>query len=388
MKRITLEPRENWQTRLEEAGCFYHTIEGKAYWQEEAAYVFSAAEIDHIEEAANTIHDMCIALAGDVVAKGDYQGYGVSDEVKALIERSWNAREPSLFGRFDLGYNGQDIKLFEYNADTPTALPEASVWQYHALQDRSWPDQFNSIHENLVGRWPAVWERTANVPPQRVHFAASAEGRHEDFGNLHYMQEVATEAGVTGTSSIDIEQLGWRAGRDHFLDVQDRDIEVCFKLFPWEWLLQSEFGWHIAKARTAWVEPAWKLLLSTKAILPLLWQRHPDHPLLLESYFEAGALKRDDGKMWVRKPLLGREGANITIRNGLGAGPPTPPLLEHYDKDGYVLQEYFRVPPCGPHTPILGVWVVGSVACGLGIREEEGAITTNESMFVPHYFEE
>jgi len=33
---------------------------------------------------------------------------------------------------------------------------------------------------------------------------------------------------------------------------------------------------------------------------------------------------------------------------------------------------------------ILGSWIVGDVACGLSIREDESRITTNLSRFVPH----
>ena len=45
-----------------------------------------------------------------------------------LIERSWESELPSLYGRFDLMYDGcHPPKLLEYNADTPTSLLEAAV---------------------------------------------------------------------------------------------------------------------------------------------------------------------------------------------------------------------------------------------------------------------
>lgn len=33
------------------------------------------------------------------------------------------------------------------------------------------------------------------------------------------------------------------------------------------------------------IEPAWKLVLGNKAILPLLWEMFPDHKNLLPAYF-------------------------------------------------------------------------------------------------------
>jgi glutathionylspermidine synthase len=61
---------------------------------------------------------------------------------------------------------------------------------------------------------------------------------------------------------------------------------MCFKLYPWEWMFENvadpecAFGPDVRLDRTMWFEPAWKTLLSNKAILPLLWQLFPNHPNL------------------------------------------------------------------------------------------------------------
>lgn len=398
MRRETLTPREGWQKRLEDAGCYFHTIDGAPYWRDDAAYVLTGAEVDKIEDAADQLNAMCFDHACDVVRRGDYEGYGFPDEVKALIEVSMGGPEGEstelslIDGRFDLGYDGDHLKLFEFNADTPTALPEASIWQYHALQDRGWPDQFNSIHERLLEQFKTLRVDRGHI--SAMHFAASEQGAHEDFGNLHYMMEVATEAGFTKTSSINIEQIGWLDGT--FVDLHNAPIEDCFKLYPWEWLMMDEFGWKVREARTRWIEPAWKMLLSTKALLPLLWRKHEGHPLLLEAHFDSEAQNLFNGTLpgqWLRKPLLGREGVNITRLNDPVTNKPLvasyPSTFNpKYDKHGYVVQRYFESMRFGGRvTPVLGVWVVGDKACGLGIREDDG-ITTNASCFVPHYFQD
>ena len=56
------------------------------------------------------------------------------------------------------------------------------------------------------------------------------------------------------------------------------------------------------------------MLLSNKGILPVLWELYPDHPNLLEASFD-GPGRLD---AWVRKPLLGREGANIEMHGPAG----------------------------------------------------------------------
>jgi glutathionylspermidine synthase len=35
---------------------------------------------------------------------------------------------------------------------------------------------------------------------------------------------------------------------------------------------------------------------------------------------------------------------------------------------------------------VIGSWVVGGEACGMGIREDSGLVTRNTSRFVPHLF--
>jgi glutathionylspermidine synthase len=38
------------------------------------------------------------------------------------------------------------------------------------------------------------------------------------------------------------------------------------------------------------------------------------------------------------------------------------------------------------HHALVGAWVIGEHAAGLGMREDADAITRNTSRFVPHYF--
>ena len=51
------------------------------------------------------------------------------------------------------------------------------------------------------------------------------------------------------------------------------------------------------------------ILRTIPRLLPILWELFPDHPNLLPAYFEPGRIPGD----FVKKPLLSREGANITM---------------------------------------------------------------------------
>ena len=186
-----------------------------------------------------------------------------------------------------------------------------------------------------------------------------------------------------------------------YADGQDRPLQACFKLYPWEWLVREPLSAHLAAnhaaRRTTWLEPPWKLLLSTKALLPLLWSRHRGHPLLLPAYFEAAPFESGvDAGPYVSKPLLSREGANIRVHE---QGRLTLQTDGPYGAEGVVYQALAPVAsfPAPENTSIdgplpaihavLGAWVVGDEAVGLCVREDPSPITKNTAYFVPHYFE-
>ncbi|MBL8512181.1 MAG: glutathionylspermidine synthase family protein, partial [Betaproteobacteria bacterium] len=117
---------------------------------------------------------------------------------------------------------------------------------------------------------------------------------------------------------------------------------------------------------------------ANKAILPILWQRYPDHPNLLPAYFEAGRFASD----YVKKPLLSREGANVTIKTKEGEIV----IPGEYGEEGFVYQAFHPLPTFGDGYMVIGSWIVGDEPAGIGIREDESLVTKNTSRFLPHYF--
>jgi glutathionylspermidine synthase len=371
MHRIRIDPRPNWQKRVEEHGLMFHTLKGEPYWDETAAYQLSNYEVDQLELAANTLHQMCLDLVQEVIDERMLALFLIPPEFEAMVERSWNDDEPSVYGRFDLAYDGVGPpKLLEYNADTPTALLEASIVQWQWLKDLDERgDQFNSIHERLIEAWQALRERD----PGPIHFAAQ-EGVPEDYITVEYLRDTCIQAGFD-TDYLDVEMIGWDRNHRTFVDRAGKPIHRLFKLYPWEWVVREEFGKNVLQAPTRWVEPAWKMILSCKSILPLLYDRHPDSPFLLPASFQP-----IEGN-YVAKPAQGREGANITVvENGR-----TRIKTEGVYTDSPTI--YQALAPMKAHDgryPVFGTWVVNGVACGLGIREDETMVTQNTSRFVPH----
>lgn len=372
MERITLEPRADWRRRAEEIGFAFAEIEGEVYWDETACYRFGAEEIDALEEATGELEQLCLRAVDLIISHRAYDRLRIPPAAVPLIEASWRNGHRNMYGRFDLRYDGQGPpKLLEYNADTPTALFEASVVQWEWLETL-FPeaDQYNSIHEKLIEAWGRFGLRAP-----MLHFACARDSA-EDWNTTEYLRDTATQAGLR-TAFLHMDEIGWD-GRQ-FLDLDHNRIQALFKLYPWEWMMQEEFAQHLPHAGVQVIEPAWKMLLSTKAILPILWEMFPEHPNLLPAFFERGRT----GGPEIEKPILGREGANISVEGAGGALSTDGP----YGAEGFVYQAYQELPRFGGRYPVLGSWVVASQPCGMGIREDDGPITRNTSRFVPHYFE-
>jgi glutathionylspermidine synthase len=374
MRRENTIPRPDWPSKMEELGFTFHSIDG-IYWDERACYAFTAAEIDILEDATAEVHEMCVEAAGSVIDAGDYEKFAIPADFIPLVEESWNGDEKSLFGRFDFSWDGKGPpKMLEYNADTPTSLIEASVAQWHWLQDvKPNADQFNSLHEKLIERWKAMSQDLS--ADGIVHFSCYGDNE-EDVGNLDYLRDTAIQAGLDARF-IDITAIGWNG--NFFVDDEDKPISTLFKLYPWEWLVREDFGKHLLKRTTRVIEPAWKMLLSNKAILPVLWKMYPDHPNLLPCYYEKGKFASD----FVKKPIYSREGANVTIKTGA----TEIAVPGDYGKEGFIYQGYHPLPQFGGSYTVLGSWIVGEEPAGLGIREDESPVTKNSSRFVPHYFQ-
>ena len=380
MRRETHPPRPDWERRVEEVGLRHHTAGGVPYWSEEAHYVFSLAEVTRVEEATRELHGLCLEAVEAVITGRRYAELAIPEHAIPLIEASWEGDAPSLYGRFDLSYDGRgEPKMLEYNADTPTSLVEAAVAQWYWLEDRfPGADQFNRIHEALVETWK---ELRPYLFSTRVHFASMPDA--EDEATVEYLRDTAQQAGLESTR-LTVEEIGWNAGAKEFVDLDGAAIRCVFKLYPWEWMVHEEFGRNLArvKAPVQWIEPAWKMILSNKGILPILWERNPGHPNLLPAY-------RDDllftpADAYVVKPLLSREGANVRIVSPWHTQAET---RGDYGEEGFVYQEYAPLPEFGGAQPVIGSWIIGQEPAGMGIRESDGPITDNLSRFVPHRIE-
>ncbi len=369
-------PRHDWRQRVEEAGLLWHGESGDSYWVENEHLVLTLRAAETLEDAATELHALALEACEEILRRDWWQRMGISEAAAGMIRASWVAGDFSLYGRFDLAWDGRgEPKLLEYNADTPTSLLEAAVIQWQWLEANApASDQLNSIHEALVARWQTI-------PEQRVHFACVWDNP-EDRQTIAYLAETAEQAGKS-VELMDIEGIGFSED-GHFTDEAGEPIEKLFKLYPWEWMAEEPFFAEIGDQRPRFVEPAWKMMLSNKALLAILWELNPGHPLLLPAYFSADELQAGGTTFWAEKPFFGREGAGIAL---MDRGKPIAAGAAGHSDEPRVFQQHAPLFSAGGRNFVWGLWMVGDECRGLSARGDTSPITGNLSRFFPHRIE-
>lgn len=369
MERLVLKPRSDWRSQVESTGFKFYRPEHLICWDESVCYAFSEKEIATLEAASNEIEKMCVAVVDHVV---QYQRYGelnIPEYAWGLIEASWQRGDKNILGRLDISYDGvQPPKLMEYNADTAIVLPETSIVQKQWLE-QVWPgkSQFNTIHQSLIAAW-----RAFKSPIHLTTFEVP-ETIEVDL-NIRYLAETIKQAGGIA-KVVKIDTILWDG--EYFRDADNTRIHTVVKLYPWEHLLEDAYGNYSHQTTMQIIEPIWKMILSNKGLLVLLWELFPDHPNLLPAFFDSKAIKGD----YAKKPLLGRCGENITLCSSNGQ-------ITHdgsYSEGPFIYQKLHSLPNMDGNYPTIGSWLIEGKSVGIGIREDITPITNINSRFVPHF---
>jgi glutathionylspermidine synthase len=134
-----------------------------------------------------------------------------------------------------LAFDGNDIKLLEYNADTPTGLLEAAVVQWFWFKD-----VFAHIPARPVQHHPRTlleaWNRIREeVVQSRFH---RHRRRGEDLSHRFLPARHGMQAKIRRDSAE--SDVSWKHLRDRLLwDKQDRLPCVHLQLYPWEWMTKE-----------------------------------------------------------------------------------------------------------------------------------------------------
>ncbi|EAH5981910.1 glutathionylspermidine synthase family protein [Campylobacter upsaliensis] len=385
MEFLTLEKLE--KNYLESIGFSWHTDEDGSDYLDNRFICVSKNEANAYYEAANELYDMFIAAAQNVIDNDRFDELGIPFNLIDAIKMSWeNEVHWHLYGRFDFagGLDGKPIKLIEFNADTPTSLFESAILQWAMLKQNNLDEhlQFNSIYESLMDNFKRLITLDESVEEFEEHYRgwkilfSSVAGNKEEELTTKLLAHIAKDAGFEcDFAYVDEVEFG-----EEGIFKNGVNYEYWFKLIPWEEIAIEEgelamFLTQIMRNQKAIIlNPAYTLLFQSKGILKILWELYPNHPLLLESSYEPL-----QGKDFVRKPMFGREGANISIAKD---DVKLQENIGPYGNNKMIYQQYYELNSNENEYYQAGVFFAYE-GCGLGFRKG-GLIIDNASKFVGH----
>ncbi|EAH7596524.1 TPA: glutathionylspermidine synthase family protein [Campylobacter upsaliensis] len=385
MEFLTLEKLE--KNYLESIGFSWHTDEDGSDYLDNQFICVSKNEANAYYEAANELYDMFIAAAQNVIDNDRFDELGIPFNLIDAIKMSWeNEVHWHLYGRFDFagGLDGKPIKLIEFNADTPTSLFESAILQWAMLKQNNLDEhlQFNSIYESLMDNFKRLITLDESVEEFEEHYRgwkilfSSVAGNKEEELTTKLLAHIAKDAGFEcDFAYVDEVEFG-----EEGIFKNGVNYEYWFKLIPWEEIAieEGELAMLLTQImrnqKAIILNPAYTLLFQSKGILKILWELYPNHPLLLESSCEPL-----QGKDFVRKPMFGREGANISI---VKDDVKLQENIGPYGNNKMIYQQYYELNSNENKYYQAGVFFAYE-GCGLGFRKG-GLIIDNASKFVGH----
>ncbi|ELB9335226.1 glutathionylspermidine synthase family protein [Campylobacter upsaliensis] len=385
MEFLTLEKLE--KNYLESIGFSWHTDEDGSDYLDNRFICVSKNEANAYYEAANELYDMFIAAAQNVIDNDRFDELGIPFNLIDAIKMSWeNEVHWHLYGRFDFagGLDGKPIKLIEFNADTPTSLFESAILQWAMLKQNNLDEhlQFNSIYESLLDNFKRLITLDESVEEFEEHYRgwkilfSSVAGNKEEELTTKLLAHIAKDAGFEcDFAYVDEVEFG-----EEGIFKNGVNYEYWFKLIPWEEIAieEGELAMLLTQImrnqKAIILNPAYTLLFQSKGILKILWELYPNHPLLLESSYEPL-----QGKDFVKKPMFGREGANISI---IKDDVKLQENIGPYGNNKMIYQQYYELNSSENEYYQAGVFFAYE-GCGLGFRKG-GLIIDNASKFVGH----
>jgi glutathionylspermidine synthase len=342
--------------------------------------VLTEGETDAYLEAAEELYEMFVETGEEIIERNLLPEFGFPQEMNELIRDSWERDENwHIYGRFDLagGLDGLPIKMLEFNADTATLVCEVAVVQWLQAKGNNLDEgaQANDLFEALRDQYAKV--ASLNPGLERRLLTTCFEST-EDFATCKLMEMAASEADFE-TGFEDIEVVTFSPDGIFTLEPTVQ-WPFLYKLVPWEMIAFEEpellrlLSSAIKSGSTMVVNPAYTLLFQHKRFLEKVYRKFPHCPYLLQTSSEPIA------GPWVRKPVLGREGKNIEIRDhaGIVIGADGG-----YGDQQMIYQELgrFAEDQLGRKYQA-GVFFAGRPA-GLGFRRDTG-IHSDRSQFVGH----
>lgn len=342
---------------------------------------------------------------------------GVPPPALSYVRTAIPEMPPVMCGRFEFVMTAQGPRLLEFNAETPTFVVELFSINSQVCADFGLIDPNEGCQEQLklairasidAGlSWIGAGEDAS------VLFSAYTD-QPEEHGTTEFYRHLLESDGKLPyrTSFHGLDEL--RVTPDCLLTADGERVDVLYKLYPTEFLIEdrapdgSAVGLAlmdlVRERKLAVINPPSAFVLQNKALVAVLWAMHllesdlftaEEHgwieqyvlPTYLDAYDEQG--QAFFAGQYVVKPVYGREGASIAIRDGNELVEQSEDKF--YDGQVMVYQQYAALPTVTIQTEdglaeanlVHNCFVVGGLPSAVGVRACRKLIFDDTSYFVP-----
>lgn len=376
--------------------AFWETYEGHPYALPDIV-ALDTHDVDAIRAAARDAWRI-FARVGALVRTLPDDGLdelGIPLPARALVRQYDDRAGETLLGRFDLAREGEGYRVLELNAETPFFIVESFAENGRRAAAAGYEDPNAGEAQRLTNAFAR-----ALAPLQRgarVGVVAYNVFR-EDWGTACWLRDRIA-------SGVDAEVVAVPVHELHVADGLVRDahgpLAVLYRCYALEHLAADPGGTALFDAVAAGacrlLNPPSALALQSKATQALIWGLFEQGAYFDED--ERAAIARvflptyldhpGDGTAYVRKPVLGREGAGVTILAADGGARAHGE--NRYTEQPMVYQRYVPLPKrrvrradgvAFDGEEIVTCFVAGGEPSAIGMRVG-GPVTDAWSYFAP-----
>lgn len=398
MKRVKVTPRDNADECARQSGVFMveRTLAtGKLHrsWDESSAYLISKTEVDKIIQTVHQTVEMSRESV-DFLLDGEWGTLGTTPIVFDFIRNSFDNRESELFTRYDFAYTqDEELKLVGIEADSPRYFIETAHAQRAWIHDRfatkikhNKVTQLNSIPEMTISALRKLHQSSQN---NTLHLITGSEKRGEDWITTAFLKGLAKDAGWK-THESKIKDIRWDRKTGTWRDEQNVIITNMYKHYPWELLTNSAITRDFANYSDKmdnYLEPAWKYVMDTRAMLPALHHLYPNSSIISPARIDQ---PYGLGPEFVSAPILhsssrnemGRlKGKQFTSWGEDMKDFSTQQTLVHRKLE---MPRRYRDTAGGYRFAYLSAFTIGGNIAAIGMRETKLPLLGAHSTFKPH----
>lgn len=371
------EARPDWMSQADRLGYhYYKNADGSFAWREDVRYEFDRSSLTLIRSVTETLHRLCLNIVAEAIHRPEgLNEFHIPAHVQDVIRASWRRQDPFLIGRFDLAWCKGQLKLIEYNADTPATLPESTRMQNMWHQQKGHPHDHAPLEAHTLIQHLRELRRTGRIDPI-VHIVPYPDNIEDTTHAVYYgqwVQQAGMKAVHCELKDLDITHQGQ-------LLHQGRIVRSMIRMYPWELMFRDPGARHLQNCGCTFLNPPWTALLSNKALLPALWKRFPGHPNLLAAGYSPQDVTALRPGPYVEKPLHARGGENVRVLIGEKVICAQDGTYGAYPR---IYQEFADHRIDGV-TASIGAWTIGDRFAGLTMRESPDPIVRHTSPIVPH----